>query len=140
MCQSGNNVAWRLIALLSILSIGISLFTIWPTPTYAVRPSLYNLQIFVLRPTSSTVGSVRFSDVDNDTLGKGCLSLSEQNSLTALGAYPNLDHILIENFPDGNCSAQGFPNTADNVLAPTYKIGTSYQHNCCRLYTTPAQA
>ena len=49
-------------------------------------------------------------------------------------------HILIEHFPDGNCSAPGFPNTTNNVFAPTYRIGTSSSVHAQRRYTTPAQA
>ncbi len=76
MHSNGNGTAWKLMALLSVLSLGIGLFVMSPIPTFAVRPSPYNLQLNVLRPTSSTVGSIRFTDVDNTTLAnKQCKSL-----------------------------------------------------------------
>jgi hypothetical protein len=141
MHHNGNGIAWKPMALLSVLSLGIGLFVMSPIPTSAVRPSPYNLQLNVLRPTSSTVGSIRFTDVDNTTLAnKQCKSLPIQGQELILATFPALDHILIEHFPDGNCSAPGFPNTTNNVFAPTYRIGTSSSVHAQRRYTTPAQA
>jgi hypothetical protein len=146
MHQKRNSLAQGLIALLSVLSLGTSFF-VTSTLTYAVKPSSYNVAIYVTRPSNSTVGSVRYRDADNPALGNGCLSIPNQTDQPApngsgtylMGTYPNLDNIAIELFPDGNCSAEGFPNPDNEVVKQAYRLGRSLGFRS-RIYTTPSQA
>lgn len=142
MHQKRNSNAGRFIALFSVISIAISLFALSSTVVYAINgPSTFSVTLKILRPTTSTVGSVRITDTDNNSIAnKECVGLPQQNNAyTAFQAgsiFDNKDHILIEHFPDAGCSASGFPNTSKNVKSPANHLGTNCGH-ACREYVTP---
>lgn len=142
MFQKRSIVAWRSIALLSVLSIGISFLAMLPTQAYAATHEI----IQIIRPTDSTVGSVWI--VNNTThTPPVCITLPQQNVLVRVpGDYDGQDQMLIENFPDAQCSAPNFPNTANNFadrdakLPPCLLADTNRRVPACRLYTTPPNA
>src|SRR6476660_8060442 len=102
MYHKWNNIVWRFIALLSVLSLGTSFFAMFPTLTYANGSQYVDLRI--LRPFSSTVGSVQV--VDRTQNFTKCISLPNQGTLVPLPGPEEVmsqDFILIQNFPDGTC-------------------------------------
>lgn len=144
MYQKGNNIVWRFITLLSVLSLGTSFFAMFPTLTYANGSQYVDLRI--LRPFSSTVGSVRVTDgTQNFTK---CISLPKQEILVPFPGPEEVmsqDSILIQNFPDGTCQ------TPVNDLAHRNPINDYHTHNAdkglmpcdnsvCRVYVTPPEA
>jgi hypothetical protein len=142
MFRKKNVAAWRSIALLSVLSLGISFLAMLPTQAYAATHEI--IQIF--RPTTSTVGSVRVTNNTTKT-PPACVTLPQQEvDIPVPGDYDGQNQMLIENFPDAGCGAPGFPNTANNFtgraaqLPPCLLANTNRRIPACRLYTTPPNA
>ncbi len=162
MRQKENSLVWRLIALLSVLSIGMSLFAMSSTLTYAA--ARYPLPVRIFRPFSSTVGAVRVTVTrDNAVIvNPVCIPLpqQQQDPNTQLSALvpvkdssgqelQNQDTIKIENFPNAQCQLDNlFPKVSDNEtfnnLVRRLPVGpkscSSLPEGHCRLYTTPGFA
>jgi hypothetical protein len=142
MFQKRNIAAWRSVALLSVLSIGISFLAMLPTQAYAATHEI----IQIIRPTTSTVGSVRVTNKTTNT-PPACVTLPQQNALIPVpGDYDGQNQMLIENFPDAQCSTPNFPNVANNFagrvaqLPPCLLASTNRRIPTCRLYMTPPNA
>lgn len=145
MYQKWNIVAWRLMALLSVLTIGMSLFA-----TSALACPINNqnssMTVKIFRPDYSKVGSV-FVGVKTAAGPQpgACIRLPTQNVLvnTGFDQMANTDDIEIESFPDAFCTrGLGFP-----VAAQTYqgKIGNlpdceNDTSGLCKMFKTPYQA
>lgn len=87
MCQNGNSTVRKLIALSSILSIGISLFAM--SSTLASAQGSQYVDFRILRPSDSTVGSVLVNDRIQGF--SKCISLPLQETLVK---FPGPEEIM----------------------------------------------
>ncbi len=144
MFQKKNIIAWRAIVFLSVLSLNASFLAISSILTYAATHE--TVQIF--RPNTSTVGSVRVTNETTNNPNQVCVSLPQQDIPIPVpnATFNNQDEILIENFPDSQCSAQGFPNPSNNFKGQIIKLASCQLdppingRRSCRRYTTPSNA
>jgi hypothetical protein len=144
MDQKGNNIARKITILLSVLSLAISFFAMSPTLTYANGSQYVDFRI--LRPVSSTVGSVLVTDVTQHF--SKCISLPKQEILVPFPGPEEImsqDVIKIQNFPDGNCRTPvndlAHRNPMNDFLEDdSLKELMPCDNNVCRVYVTPAQA
>ena len=151
MYQKGKIVAWRLIAFLFVLSIGIGLFAMSPilaladtqaNPVVIPIPTRNTVLLGVWRPDGSTVGSVRITDKTAPNRLDQCVNLSQQNTVYGFGNIRGQDTVTIEQYPGANC--QG----ADNVSRDPNKTYTGTVNSLppgspdgkYRLYQTPKDA
>jgi hypothetical protein len=149
MHQKEFNVTWRLIALLSVLSIGISLFVMSPVlalaktqinPLLIPIPTRDSVLFGIWRPDGSTVGSVHVK-LDSGGLDQ-CVNLGHQNTVYGFGNVNGQDTITIEQYPNANCQgAEGVNRDPGktyrgtvNSLAPGSADGGK------RIYVTPKDA
>jgi hypothetical protein len=131
MYQKKNSAAWRIIALLSVLSLGISLLAMSSTLIYAASKDSINLNIW--RPDTSRVGAVKVNGT--------CQPIVQQHTLVAVQSFDNpQQNLTIENFPDAQCSAQGFPNSANTFQDRLDHLPPCTTNSKCRVYMTPSQA
>lgn len=111
-------------------------------PTESTKDTSSTITLNISRPFVSTVGSVRVTDTTKN-ISAGCTRLPNQGVLVpvtlANGSIDDQDTLLIENFPDAFCSAQGFPNPA-NDYNHGQASGLPPCGNACRVYTTPNEA
>ncbi len=151
MCQKGKIVAWRLIGLLFVLSIGISFFAMSPilaladtqaSPVIIPIATRNTVLLGVWRPDGSTVGSVRITDKTAPNRLDQCVNLSQQNTVYGFGNIHGQDTVTIAQYPGANC--QG----SDNVSRDPNKTYTGTVNSLppgstdgkYRLYQTPKDA
>ena len=151
MYQKGKIVAWRLIALLFALSIGISLFAMSPilaladtqaNPVIIPVPTRNTVLLGVWRPDGSAVGSVRITDKTAPNRLDQCVSLPQQDTVYGFGNIHGQDTVTIKQYPGGNCEG------TDNVSRDPNKTYTGTVNSLppgstdgkCRLYQTPKDA
>lgn len=122
------------------------------TPT---SRSTYPITVKIFRSFDSQVGAVRVTVNDHrDVLDHTCIPLPKQDSELKAGALLNdvplpsgknilnQDFLLIENFPDAQCNAPGFPNVRNNLqnLARKLTSAKKFCGDACFVYITPKQA
>ena len=145
MYQDGKIVAWRLIALLLVLSISTSLLVMSPmlaladTNNTAILfrvPSKNKVFLGIWRPTGSTVGSVRIKLTSGQI--DQCVNIPAQNTVYGFNTVGGSDTVTIQNFPGANCQGNRDSNKdytdSVNSLPPGSTDGTH------RVYMTPKEA
>jgi hypothetical protein len=146
MYQKGKIVAWRIIAVLFVLSIAISVFAMSPMLALAdtsVNPLVIpianhnSVLLGIWRPDGSTVGSVHIK-LDSGKIDQ-CVNLGQQNTVHGFGNVDGNDTITIEHYPGANCQGNARESSKTyrgrvNSLAPGSPDGKY------RIYTTPKDA
>lgn len=131
MHQKGKIVTWRLMALLSVLSIG---FAMSSTLTHAENKAVTRT-LNIWRTHTSTVGAVEVNGQ--------CIVLPQQGVLVPIPntiAGNNQVNVTIKNFADSGCNARSiqFHNGIYDYNGPIDDLPPCGRN--CRVYMPPSQA
>ncbi len=151
MYQKGKIIAWRRIALLSVLSIGISLFAMLPiqaladtsvNPTLIPVPTRNTVLLGIWRPSGSTIGSVFVKDQTDPTKLSQCINLSQQGTVYGLGKINGQDTIVVDHYPGANCQGTDSVNreSSKTYTGIVNSLPPGATNGSLRIYETPKDA